>query len=122
MLLEASASPVGEDMAAGGVEGGAKGAYKGNQAQGQGIIAMLETIQCAGIPLHVHLERPESGMIQGGRQLSTSLYFSLFSLFSLRTRISRRSLRSLLEMLVPWHFSSLAALARRNAIHRAEVL
>merc|ERR1719487_1200605 len=32
------ASPVAEDMAAQGVEGGAKGAYAGNQAQGQGII------------------------------------------------------------------------------------
>merc|ERR1719197_2114463 len=38
------ASPVAEDMAAQGVEGGAKGAYTGNQAQGQGIIGMLETI------------------------------------------------------------------------------
>merc|ERR1719181_2035828 len=43
VLLQAS--PVGEDMAAEGVEGGALGAYKGNQAAGQGIIAMLETIQ-----------------------------------------------------------------------------
>jgi len=45
VLLEASASPVGEDMAAEGVEGGAMGAYKGNQAQGAGIIGMLETIK-----------------------------------------------------------------------------
>jgi len=45
VLLEASASPVGEDMAAEGVEGGSLGAYKGNQAQGAGIIGMLETIK-----------------------------------------------------------------------------
>jgi chromosome segregation ATPase len=38
------ASPVAEQMGAEGVEGGAKGAYAGNQAQGQGIIGMLETI------------------------------------------------------------------------------
>ena len=47
---------------------------------------------------------------------SICLVCLLSSLFSLRTRISRRSLRSLLEMLVPGHFYSLAALARRNAI------
>merc|ERR1719313_2644238 len=45
VLLETSASPVGEDMAAEGVEGGSMGAYKGNQAQGAGIIGMLETIK-----------------------------------------------------------------------------
>jgi len=39
------ASPVGEDMGAEGVEGGAKGAYKGNQAAATGIIGMLETIK-----------------------------------------------------------------------------
>jgi chromosome segregation ATPase len=39
------ASPVNEDMAAGGVEGGEIGAYKGNTAQGEGIIGMLETIK-----------------------------------------------------------------------------
>jgi hypothetical protein len=38
------ASPVAEDMAGAGVQGGATGAYAGNQAQGQGIIGMLETI------------------------------------------------------------------------------
>jgi len=38
------ASPVAEQMGAEGVSGGAKGAYAGNQAQGQGIIGMLETI------------------------------------------------------------------------------
>ena len=42
VLLEAS--PVGEDMAAEGVDGAQAGAYKGNQAAGAGIIAMLETI------------------------------------------------------------------------------
>jgi chromosome segregation ATPase len=39
------ASPVTQDMAAGGVEGGEIGAYKGNTAQGEGIIGMLETIK-----------------------------------------------------------------------------
>merc|ERR1719446_1510544 len=39
------ASPVGEDMGAEGVEGGASGAYKGNQAAATGIIGMLETIK-----------------------------------------------------------------------------
>jgi len=43
-LVQADASPVADDMAAQGVEGGAKGAYAGNQAQGTGIIGMLETI------------------------------------------------------------------------------
>jgi len=43
VLLQAS--PVGEDMGAEGVEGGAKGAYKGNQAAATGIIGMLETIK-----------------------------------------------------------------------------
>merc|ERR1719174_1993728 len=38
------ASPVAEQMGAEGVEGGAKGAYAGNQAAGAGIIGMLETI------------------------------------------------------------------------------
>lgn len=38
------ASPVGEDMAAGGIDAGFSGSSQGNQAQGQGIIAMLETI------------------------------------------------------------------------------
>merc|ERR550537_862651 len=38
------ASPVADDMAAQGVQGGASGAYAGNQAQGAGIIGMLETI------------------------------------------------------------------------------
>jgi len=39
------ASPVDQDMGAEGVDGSAKGAYKGNQAQGAGIIGMLETIK-----------------------------------------------------------------------------
>ena len=38
------ASPVAEQMGAEGVQGGAKGAYAGNQAAGAGIIGMLETI------------------------------------------------------------------------------
>merc|ERR1719197_2366486 len=38
------ASPVAEQMGAEGVEGGAKGAYAGNQAAGAGIIGMLQTI------------------------------------------------------------------------------
>jgi hypothetical protein len=43
VLLQAS--PVDQDMGAEGVDGSAKGAYKGNQAQGAGIIGMLETIK-----------------------------------------------------------------------------
>jgi hypothetical protein len=39
------ASPVTEDMAAGGVSGGELGAYKGNTDAGEGIIAMLEQIK-----------------------------------------------------------------------------
>merc|ERR1719420_1982723 len=40
----AQASPVDEDMAAAGT-GGFAGAYQGNQAQGTGIIGILETIK-----------------------------------------------------------------------------
>jgi hypothetical protein len=43
VLLQAS--PVDQDMGGEGVDGSAKGAYKGNQAQGAGIIGMLETIK-----------------------------------------------------------------------------
>jgi hypothetical protein len=39
------ASPVGEDMAAEGVDGAELGAYAGNQDAGKGIIDMLETIK-----------------------------------------------------------------------------
>merc|ERR1719231_1283092 len=38
------ASPVDQDIASEGADAGFSGAYKGNQAQGQGIIGMLETI------------------------------------------------------------------------------
>ena len=56
------------------------------------------------------------------RAMDVAVEFLLFRLFSLRTRISRRSLRSLREMLVPGHFSSLAALARRNAIETLRLM
>jgi len=39
------ASPVNADMAADGVDGAQKGAYKGNQSAANGIIGMLETIK-----------------------------------------------------------------------------
>jgi chromosome segregation ATPase len=39
------ASPVNGDMGAAGVDGAELGAYKGNTAQGEGIIGMLETIK-----------------------------------------------------------------------------
>ena len=36
---------MGEDMGAEGIEGGAKGAYKGNQGAASGIIGMLEVAE-----------------------------------------------------------------------------
>merc|ERR1719253_2525668 len=45
VFVQAKASPVGEDLAAAGVSAGFDGAYQGNQAQGSGIIGMLQTIE-----------------------------------------------------------------------------
>jgi chromosome segregation ATPase len=44
-VLMQKASPVGEDLAEAGVSAGFDGAYQGNQAQGNGILGMLATIE-----------------------------------------------------------------------------